>query len=50
MGQFHHQNIVALQGLVTDGEILMIVVEFMVKGDLKKHLVKMDKYTCMEST
>ncbi|XP_065841250.1 uncharacterized protein [Oscarella lobularis] len=41
MGQFRHQNIVGIEGTVTVGEPLMIVVEFMAMGDMKKVLVKM---------
>ncbi|XP_062503039.1 ephrin type-A receptor 4a-like isoform X2 [Corticium candelabrum] len=38
MGQFKHKNIVALRGLVLDGEPLMAVIEFMENGDLKQYL------------
>jgi serine/threonine protein kinase len=38
MGQFKHDNIVALCGLILDGEPLMLALEFMENGDLKKYL------------
>lgn len=38
MGQFKHVNVVALKGVVLQGEPLMIVLEFMAKGDLRAHL------------
>ena len=34
MGQFHHGNVVALVGYVTEREPLMIVLEFMSRGAL----------------
>jgi len=38
MGQFQHNNVVQLHGLVTEEENLMIVLEYMSKGDLKRIL------------
>jgi serine/threonine protein kinase len=38
MGQFHHPNIVKLHGVVTVGEPIMIVLELMELGDLRKFL------------
>ena len=37
MGQFVHNNVVQLHGVVTEE---MIVLEYMPKGDLQNHLVK----------
>jgi hypothetical protein len=39
-GQFHHKNVVRQHGVVTVGSPLMLVLEYMEKGDLKKYLVK----------
>ena len=41
MGQFKHPNIVTLYGLVTTGE-LMLVVEYISQGDLKTYLMSMN--------
>ena len=38
MGQFVHNNVVQLHGVVTEEKNLMIVLEYMPKGDLKKFL------------
>ena len=38
MGQFVHNNVVQLHGVVTEEENMMIVLEYMPKGDLKKFL------------
>ena len=38
MGQFAHDNVIHLHGVVTEEENLMIVLEYMPKGDLKKFL------------
>ena len=41
MGQFVHNNVVQLHGVVTEEENMMIVLEYMPKGDLQNHLLKM---------
>ena len=38
MGQFVHNNVVQLHGVVTEEENMMIVLEYMPKGDLKGFL------------
>ena len=38
MGQFVHNNVVQLHGVVTEEENMMIVLEYMLKGDLKGFL------------
>ena len=38
MGQFLHNNIVRLHGVVTEEEKMMIVLEYMPKGDLHGYL------------
>ena len=40
MGQFVHNNVVQLHGVVTEEENMMIVLEYMPKGDLQNHLLK----------
>ena len=40
MGQFLHDNIVKLHGVVTEEENMMIVLEYMPKGDLSEILLK----------
>ena len=40
MGQFVHNNVVQLHGVVTEEENMMIVLEYMPKGDLRNHLLK----------
>ena len=40
MGQFVHNNVVQLHGVVTEEESMMIVLEYMPKGDLQNHLCK----------
>ena len=40
MGQFVHNNVVQLHGVVTKEENMMIVLEYMPKGDLHNHLLK----------
>ena len=40
MGQFKHDNVVQLHGVVTEEENMMIVLEYMPKGDLQNHLLK----------
>ena len=40
MGQFLHNNIVRLHGVVTEEESMMIVLEYMPKGDLRDILLK----------
>ena len=41
MGQFVHNNVVQLHGVVTEEENMMIVLEYMPKGDLQKFLLGM---------
>ena len=41
MGQFIHSNVVQLHGVVTEEENMMIILEYMPKGDLQNHLLKM---------
>ena len=41
MGQFVHNNVVQLHGVVTEEENMMIVLEYMPKGDLKKLLTNL---------
>ena len=38
MGQFQHNNVVQLHGVVTEEENMMIVLEYMSKGNLQNHL------------
>ena len=40
MGQFVYNNVVQLHGVVTEEENMMIVLEYMPKGDLQNHLLK----------
>ena len=40
MGQFVHNNVVQLHGVVTEEENMMIVLEYMPKGDLREVLLK----------
>ena len=40
MGQFVHNNVVQLHGVVTEEENMMIVLEYMPKGDLRTFLLK----------
>ena len=48
MGQFQHNNIVQLHGVVTEEENMMIVLEYMAKGDLRSgFLLLLKRYnTC----
>ena len=39
MGQFVHNNVVQLHGVVTEEENMMIVLEYMPKGDLRDNLI-----------
>jgi len=39
MGQFQHNNVVRLHGVVTEEENMMIVLEYMSKGDLRELLL-----------
>ena len=39
MGQFVHNNVVQLHGVVTEEENMMIVLEYMPKEDLRKNLI-----------
>ena len=41
MGQFVHNNVVQLHGVVTEEENMMIVLEYMPKGDLLELLIKL---------
>ena len=41
MGQFLHNNVVRLHGVVTEEENMMIVLEYMPKGDLRDILLKL---------
>ena len=41
MGQFVHDNVVQLHGVVTEEENMMIVLEYMPKGDLLELLIKL---------
>ena len=38
MGQFVHNNVVQLHGVVTEEENMMIVLEYMPRGDLRRYL------------
>ena len=50
MGQFLHNNVIRLHGVVTEEENMMIVLEYMPKGDLRDVLLNMQmKYRCMYS-
>ena len=40
MGQFVHNNVVQLYGVVTEEENIMIILEYMPKGDLRTFLLK----------
>ena len=39
MGQFKHKNVVRLHGVVLEKENMMIVLEYMSKGDLRDFLL-----------
>ena len=41
MGQFVHENVVHLHGVVTEAENMMIVLEYMSKGDLREFLINL---------
>jgi len=41
MGQFLHNNVVQLHGVVTEEENMMIVLEYMPKGDLRNFLINL---------
>jgi len=41
MGQFLHNNVVQLHGVVTEEENMMIILEYMSKGDLKGVLLNL---------
>ena len=43
MGQFQHNNVVQLHGVVTEEENMMIVLEYIPKGDLQELLLIMKK-------
>ena len=40
MGQFLHDNVVKLHGVVTEEENMMIALEYVPKGDLREILLK----------
>ena len=42
MGQFVHNNVVQLHGVVTEEENMMIVLEYMSKGDLREFLINLE--------
>ncbi|XP_065891792.1 uncharacterized protein [Dysidea avara] len=48
MGQFQHNNVVQLHGVVTEEENMMIVLEYMPKGDLREFLLDMKQKTSPE--
>ena len=51
MGQFLHNNVVRLHVVVTEGENMMIILEYMPKGNLCKILLKMQmKYEIDETS
>ena len=39
MGQFVHNNVVQFYGVVTEKDNMMIVLEYMPKGDLREYLI-----------
>ena len=39
MGQFVHNNVVQLHGVVTEEENMMIVLEYIPNGDLREYLI-----------
>ena len=41
MGQFVHNNVVQLHGVVTEKENIMIILEYMPKGDLEEILMNL---------
>ena len=41
MGQFVHNNVEQLHGVVTEEENMMIVLEYMSKGDLQEFLINL---------
>ena len=41
MGQFVHYNVVQLHGVVIEEENMMIVLEYMPKGDLREFLISL---------
>ena len=41
MGQFKHDNVVRLHGVVTEEENMMILLEYMSKGDLRDFLTNL---------
>ena len=50
MGQFVHNNVVQLHGVVTEEENMMIVLEYMSKGDLREFLINLkDTYVVNNS-
>ena len=48
MGQFQHNNVVQLHGVVTEEENMMIVLEYMARGDLQNNLLNLQhKYVSL---
>jgi len=43
MGQFQHNNVVQLHGVVTKEENMMIVLEYLPKRDLQKNLLSLQQ-------
>ena len=41
MGQFKHENVVRLHGVVIEEKNMMILLEYMSKGDLQKYLTNL---------
>jgi serine/threonine protein kinase len=41
MGQFYHPNIVRLHGVVTVGNPVLIILDYMPNGDMKSYLDRM---------
>jgi len=47
MGQFQHNNVVQLHGVVTEEENMMIILEYLPKGDLQNNLLNLQqRYVC----
>ena len=40
MSQFHHSNILTLLGVVTVDEPVLVIIPFMINGDLQSFLSK----------
>ena len=41
MGQFQHNNVVQLHGVVTEEENMMIILEYVLKGNLHEFLIEL---------